>query len=286
MKLTPWSQTTPLAHQAAMATAAPGYVIPNAWFRDQVRDFDLWLICDGEVVLTQVDGTTSTLRRGSAVWLSPGRIRELRVNPGSPYTNAYIHFDLLDAAGAVIPPDCIETPPLISTIQDMHYFEATMRRIMYLQYQYAQTGSIGNPQVKTQISLLLKGLLHDYELAQSPDDALAGIQKHQAQVVSSALSWIYLHPKTTLSIKALAEKFGYSQRHFCRIFRQETKRSPRQALIAARIDRAKNLLTSSALNVSEIAESLAYENVFYFSRQFKKVTGLSPIRFRQGRSKI
>lgn len=233
--------------------------------------------------LTHADGHRTILRRGSTVWLTPGREFELQVDLSGPYTNAYIHFDFLDASGRVIPPEWIETPPSTGTIEDTLYFESTMRRIMYLQYQLDQTGRDGLPLLQNQISHLLRGLLQDYVLGQMSGDTATpgGTKHHHAQIVSAALSWIYLHPESTGSVAELAERFGYSQRHFCRIFREKIGKSPGQTLIAARIDHAKKLLISSALNVGEIAESLGYENVFYFSCQFKSVTGSSPIQFRE-----
>jgi len=276
-----WSETMPVVNHAGVSTAPPNYVIPRRWF-ERVADFDLWLVCDGCVELTRSDSTKFVLTRGSTVWLAPGDIYELRADASGPYTNAYIHFDLLDQKGRVIPHDQIETPSSTGYIFDMHYFESTMRRIMFLEYQRDRTDATTRAALQMQASHLLKGLLYDYQLAGLfPNSPTAGTKQRYSQIVSSALSWLYLHPKSTLSAVDLAKRFGYSQRHFCRIFRKTTGKTPGQALIEAKIDHAKKLLASSALNITEIAESLSYENVFYFSRQFKQITGKAPLEFRK-----
>lgn len=48
------------------------------------------------------------------------------------------------------------------------------------------------------------------------------------------------------------------------------------------MERAKHLLLSSNLSISEISFSIGYENPLYFSRLFRKYTGSSPTEFRNG----
>ena len=48
-----------------------------------------------------------------------------------------------------------------------------------------------------------------------------------------------------------------------------------------RIAAAKEMLEQGDLKVYEIAEKLGYESAFYFSKVFKKVTGLSPREYQQ-----
>lgn len=278
-KRIPWAETTPLVRHAAMSTARPGNIIPGSWFR-KLKDFDLWLICGGAAELTGPEGRKRHLSRGSVVCLAPGDIFELQAGPSAPYTNAYVHFDLLDGAGRTVPHDRIAMPPVTGRIHDIHYFESTLRRIMFLQYHYRKSDPPTLASAQTQSSHLLKGLLYDFQLANADVPGEAGLPQHHRQMVSSALSRIYLYPESTLSAAGLAKEFGHSQRHFCRIFRLVTGKTPGQTLIEARIDHAKKLLTTTSLNVTEISESLCYENVFYFSRQFKKVTGMAPTEFR------
>lgn len=291
LKRIPWAEATPVVTRAGRSTARPGYVIPKNWFVEHIVDFDLWLICEGRAEMTNQKGEKTLLTRGSAVWLAPGELFDLRVDANCSYINTFIHFDLLDKAGKIIPPAQIKKPATIGFVHDIHYFESTMQRITFLLYQHKQSDRKTRSAIQTQASHLLKGLLYDYQFAQKAADfpLKAGIQKHHSQMISAALSWLYLHPASALSAAELAKKFGYSQRHFCRIFREVTGKTPGQVLIAAKVDHAKKLLAASALNITQIAESLSYENVFYFSRQFKQVTGVAPMEFRNralGQSEI
>jgi AraC-like DNA-binding protein len=275
-----WSETFPLVRQVALSTAPAGHVLPRAWFTRRILDFDLWLVCDGSADLVERDGKTYPLSRGSVVCLTPGRSYELRVGDSAPHTNLYAHFDLLDSSGSVIPHQEIAMPPPVGFATDMPYFESSLRRMMFLKYR----SELGEAGLEQRISHLMKGLLFDCEGARDETSCETGIGGRHAAMVSSALSWLYQHPGTVDGAAELARQFGFSPRHFGRIFRRVTGKTPNRVLIEARIDHAKKLLATSALNVSEIAGSLNYENAFYFSKQFKAVTGMTPTGFRERRS--
>ncbi len=59
-----------------------------------------------------------------------------------------------------------------------------------------------------------------------------------------------------------------------------TGRSIENYIIEIRIARARELLAGSGKTVNEIGQQLGYSNVYFFSRQFKEKTGMSPTEFR------
>ncbi len=56
--------------------------------------------------------------------------------------------------------------------------------------------------------------------------------------------------------------------------------SPIQYLINRRMEYAKHLLNTSGMSVKQIAYQCGFENEYYFSRIFKKLTGYSPSQYR------
>ncbi|MEM9420232.1 MAG: AraC family transcriptional regulator, partial [Planctomycetota bacterium] len=83
-------------------------------------------------------------------------------------------------------------------------------------------------------------------------------------------------PSRPWSTAELAQEFGYSEGHFRSIFRRETGMSFQDLVIHKRVLRAQFLLTETGLSISEVAESLNYKDVYYFSRQFKQIAGMPP----------
>jgi AraC-like DNA-binding protein len=82
-------------------------------------------------------------------------------------------------------------------------------------------------------------------------------------------------------LPALAARFHVSYTRFRRVFKDYTGFSPRQYQIQHRIEQAGGLLAATRLPVGAIADRLGFESVYYFSKLFKRKTGLSPLAFRR-----
>ncbi len=83
------------------------------------------------------------------------------------------------------------------------------------------------------------------------------------------------------SINDFARQCNLSVYRFIHNFKDYTGMSPIEYLTKIKVDKARELLLDSSLNVSEISEVLGYDNSLYFSRVFRKLTGLSPSAYRK-----
>jgi len=82
--------------------------------------------------------------------------------------------------------------------------------------------------------------------------------------------------RTDLSIEELAKSIGMSVSYFRRLFLEVYGYSPMQYIINLRIENARDLLLSQEVNVTEAAQLSGFNDIYYFSRLFKKKTGLMP----------
>ena len=90
-----------------------------------------------------------------------------------------------------------------------------------------------------------------------------------------------------LDTAKIARHFGYSTDHIRRIYKEETGLSPKEYLSELRLSEAKNLLRrATAYSVGEIAEQCGFSDRFYFSRFFKKKTGLTPLDYRKSEKNL
>lgn len=81
---------------------------------------------------------------------------------------------------------------------------------------------------------------------------------------------------------SIAAQLGMSLSHFRRTFRRESGQSVHQFLLQTRLQTARHLLAETQLPIKSIARQLGYRDVFFFSRQFAQVMGISPGRYRAG----
>ena len=81
-------------------------------------------------------------------------------------------------------------------------------------------------------------------------------------------------------VRELAHHVHLSRWYFIRLFKAETSLSPKQYVRNLRMQQAEELLSQSFLSVKEIAASLGFEDRSQFSRDFKKLRGCAPSKFR------
>jgi AraC-like DNA-binding protein len=83
-----------------------------------------------------------------------------------------------------------------------------------------------------------------------------------------------------LDLNALASEAGYSKFHFARLFASAYGETPRAYLTRRRIERAKDLLRSANLSVTEICMLVGFESLGSFSARFAALVGQSPSDYR------
>ena len=88
-------------------------------------------------------------------------------------------------------------------------------------------------------------------------------------------------PQKNVSIEKIETDMPISNSYLRKIFKKETGMSPMEYLQLQRINNAKQLLANTSLNIKSIAINTGFEDPYYFSRLFKRVTGKSPSDWRR-----
>jgi AraC-like DNA-binding protein len=88
---------------------------------------------------------------------------------------------------------------------------------------------------------------------------------------------------TAIDYERIADEFSISAVTLRRRFKAATGISIHRYVIQRRIEAAKSLLAGSDKTVKEIAAELGYSDEYFFSRQFKRIAGVSPVEYRKSR---
>ncbi|MDE2167510.1 MAG: helix-turn-helix transcriptional regulator [Alphaproteobacteria bacterium] len=96
-----------------------------------------------------------------------------------------------------------------------------------------------------------------------------------------AVDYIRAHLGEDLGLVELAAIAGLSPHHFATAFRRSVGTSPHRYVTAKRIDRARALLRDAERPIGEIAYVVGFSSQSHFTANFRRVTGLTPSRFRR-----
>lgn len=111
---------------------------------------------------------------------------------------------------------------------------------------------------------------------QELNPVLPDFRNHCDEAVLQVQDWLDINFPQENRIADLAKQFNFSERNLKRRFQLATQISPNQYLQQVRVDKAKKLLLTTEMNVQQIAYAVGYENVSFFIRVFKKITGCTP----------
>ena len=93
------------------------------------------------------------------------------------------------------------------------------------------------------------------------------------------IEYIHTYLDTELSLTELATQLNLSTFHFARLFKKSLGLSPHKYILQTRIERAKKLIVSQRLPLSNIALQAGFYDQTHFSKAFKKYVGISPKAF-------
>lgn len=96
------------------------------------------------------------------------------------------------------------------------------------------------------------------------------------------LHYIDSHIDYSLKEEEISAYFNYTPNYFSKIFHQATGTGFKAYIMDKRISRAQAMLANEPeANIAQIAYQCGYKDVSYFSRIFKKKTGITPGNYRQ-----
>jgi AraC family transcriptional regulator len=100
------------------------------------------------------------------------------------------------------------------------------------------------------------------------------------EAVERVVAYLYEQYDQPISLADMADVAFLSQFHFARTFREVTGVSPGRFLSAIRLHRAKGLLMSTSLTVTDISYMVGYNSLGTFTSRFSKSVGVTPLQFR------
>ena len=104
-------------------------------------------------------------------------------------------------------------------------------------------------------------------------------EKHQS--IAKGIIYLESHYLDNTSIDEIAKMCNISPTCFRRLFKEYSPYPPIQYRNILRIKKAQELLRTGEYSVLDVADAVNIPDVCYFSKLFKKITGLSPVKYKE-----
>ena len=129
--------------------------------------------------------------------------------------------------------------------------------------------------------LIAKTFMIDIDKAsQSPFIMFQGQKSHEDSVVQKAQEYIEKNFNEKIQVEKLAQKFALSRRSLERRFKKATHNTITTYIQRVKVEAAKRSLEASSENVNEVMYGIGYSDEKSFRNTFKKITGISPVQYR------
>ncbi|ASK29055.1 AraC family transcriptional regulator [Chryseobacterium sp. T16E-39] len=108
----------------------------------------------------------------------------------------------------------------------------------------------------------------------------SGQRRHDDNDIHKAQSYIEKEFTTELSVEQIANQVNMSRRNFIRRFKNATSLNPTEYIQRVKVEAAKKALEAGETNIADVTYSIGYNDLKSFRTVFKRITGLTPIDYR------
>lgn len=205
--------------------------------------------------------------------------------PSDPFLQEFIeeHQSLYDNYPVLSLTDLKNTAVMLEKLSGYIVTEAIKKD--YLIRTYKQTlrlTSRNAPHEAAEIPVL-EQVRDDLQLSLLENRLTQNDGQYQAKnpILQPALDAVFINKSSHLSLQELAELTNLSSSYLSRLLKEELGQPFSQFYAELKVHWAKDLLESSDMTISEISDELGYIESSYFVRSFKKVTGITPLKYRK-----
>lgn len=258
----------------------------NFRFKGEMHDFWEMVYIDSGIAHIVANGKDFTMRQGEVFFHKPNE-------PHSIYTtdtfanSVIVSFEsrsrqTKSLSGKIFTLSDNEKTYLNKIISETKLtFKEKINDISLLAMAKKTTAPLGGEQViKNTLELLFLSLLRK-DLSSDKLNENNLLSKEHGKIVDNVLTILNdkLSNTEKFNLDEISFKLGFSKSYIKSQFKKCTGKSIIQYYIDMKIEKAKELLSQNKYTISEIADVLGFSSIFYFSRQFKLHTDMSPSEY-------
>lgn len=163
------------------------------------------------------------------------------------------------------------------------HMKQEVNKICYEMIAEYQSGQLGKEfMVKAYMTQLLVHVVRGLTMNIKKTEVEQFETYNRSYAVKRIINYLNENYEQRISLEQIAHNMYLSPVYISKIFKEETGESPINYLIKIRLERAKEILqTRNNRSIKSIAKEVGYDDVYHFSKLFKKYYGISPLYYKK-----
>jgi AraC-like DNA-binding protein/quercetin dioxygenase-like cupin family protein len=236
-----------------------------------------WIIVKKGRIKYWIDGQEFIANPGDFYFVQPGQVhKDLSIS--EPLNFFTITFQLIDAHGQHV---YFLPPPFTPALQKIEGMDLELWPLFKKMFHEIQNQEPWCEEMVEstiwQLTWMVRRRLNSNKVM-TPDPRRTS--ENQAEIVRKVEKYIKSNLYKGFMLSELADEVGVSRFYLDHVFTKAIGVPPLQYSLQLRMEQAKKLLADGTLAVYQVATKMGFDDPYYFSRQFKKITGVSPKVFQ------
>lgn len=246
-------------------------------------NYEIYYLLRGERVYF-IDGKVYTAQQGDMIIINPYDVHRTTSSEVPEFERILINF----THEFVQPEVCTPGLPLLPfaqgsrlvrfPIKERHGIEQLFREML------AESKEQREGCVHYVRALLIKLLIRIYRFSLQSAEEPTRYAHPMHEKISEIASYLNSHYDQEITLEQIAKQFYISPSYLSRVFKKITGFHFREYLRVVRVREAQRRLRESRDKVQDIAGSSGFEHIAHFYKTFKKMVGVSPLRYRKQNS--
>lgn len=218
-----------------------------------------------------IDGISVKTASGTLILFDDSCVQEYSADGGA-FICSWICFDEENDKEFVNSLEIMMNRPI--RFSDTEFIGVLIRNIASEYY------SLNSRRSKMLDTLMRTLLLKVSETGERRDNAQQTVEPHYSALIDLRAK-IYRNPQLKWNVDTMAADVNMSRSYFQHIYREVFGVSCIADVISGKIEKAKEILSETSCTVSQVAVMCGYDNEEHFMRQFKKIVGVTPSKYRK-----
>lgn len=261
----------------------------NKTFKSKNESHDFWefVFADKNPVICQIGGKERKLKPNEITFFKPNEPHVVKADGKSAPSIIVVSFECKSEAMQFFDEKIIKVNS--NSVKFLYQIVSESKRTFDIPVSNPETRKLplkekptlgGLQLIRNFLELFLVNLLRD-ETEREGENNIFITTSHAGELSEKILSLLNENIYNRLKIEDLAQELNYSKSSLFKVFKKQTGMTISAYFAMLKINKAKDLLISTDLSVTEISEKLSFDTQSYFTKSFKKATGSSPLHFRK-----